>query len=30
VVYQAFNHEIADAALENQRFIKPFSMSRMT
>ena len=30
VVYQAFNDEIADAALANQRFVKPFSMSRMT
>jgi hypothetical protein len=30
VVYQAFNDEIADAALENQRFVKPFSMTRMT
>jgi hypothetical protein len=30
VVYQAFNHEIADAALEHQRFVAPFSMTRMT
>ena len=29
-VYQAFNNEIADAALEKQRFVKPFSMERMT
>lgn len=29
-VYQAFNDEIADAALEKQRFVKPFSMERMT
>jgi hypothetical protein len=29
-VYQAFNDEIADAALEKQRFVKPFSMDRMT
>ena len=30
VVYQAFNHAIADAALEAQRFVPPFSVSRMT
>jgi hypothetical protein len=30
VVYQAFNAAIADAALEAQRFVKPFSYSRMT
>jgi hypothetical protein len=29
-VYQAFNDEIADAALEKQRFVKPFSFDRMT
>jgi hypothetical protein len=29
-VYQAFNDEIAEAALEKQRFVKPFSMDRMT
>ena len=30
VVYQAFNDAIADAALEAQRFVSPFSFSRMT
>ncbi|HLF79774.1 MAG TPA: DUF4291 domain-containing protein [Dehalococcoidia bacterium] len=30
VVYQAFNDEIADAALENQRFVRPFALNRMT
>jgi hypothetical protein len=29
-VYQAFNDEIADAAMEKQRFVKPFSLERMT
>lgn len=29
-VYQAFNAEIADAALANGRFVEPFSMERMT
>jgi len=29
-VYQAFNDEIAEAAVEKQRFVKPFSMDRMT
>ncbi len=29
-VYQAFNDEIAEAALEKQHFVKPFSMDRMT
>jgi len=29
-VYQAFNHEIADAALAAGRFVAPFSRSRMT
>lgn len=30
VVYQAFNHAIADAALAAGRFVAPFSMRRMT
>ncbi len=30
VVYQAFNDEIADAALENQKFVRPFQLNRMT
>lgn len=30
VVYQAFNDAIADAALEAQRFVRPFSLNRMT
>ncbi len=30
VVYQAFNDRIADAALERQRFVPPFSFGRMT
>src|SRR5262245_9426173 len=30
VVYQAFNEAIADAALEKQRFVPPFSFGRMT
>lgn len=30
VVYQAFNPAIADAALAAQRFVPPFSVSRMT
>lgn len=29
-VYQAFGHEIADAALSAGRFVAPFSLSRMT
>jgi hypothetical protein len=29
-VYQAFNDEIADAALEKGRFVAPFSFDRMT
>ena len=29
-VYQAFNHAIADAALEAGTFVAPFSMNRMT
>ena len=29
-VYQAFNDEIAEAAIAKQRFVKPFSMERMT
>jgi hypothetical protein len=29
-VYQAFNDEIADAALAKGRFVKPFSFDRMT
>lgn len=30
VVYQAYNHAIADAALAAQRFVAPFSVTRMT
>lgn len=30
VVYQAYNPAIADAALEAQRFVPPFSVTRMT
>lgn len=30
MVYQAFNDAIADAALEAQRFVRPFSVNRMT
>jgi len=30
VMYQAYNDAIADAALEAQRFVAPFSMRRMT
>lgn len=30
VVYQAYSHAIADAALEAQRFVPPFSFERMT
>ncbi len=30
VVYQAYNDAIADAALENQRFVRPFLFNRMT
>jgi hypothetical protein len=30
VVYQAFKHAIADAALGAQRFVAPFSVTRMT
>lgn len=30
VVYQAYNDAIADAAVEQQRFVPPFSMNRMT
>lgn len=30
VVYQAYNDAIADAALTAQRFVPPFSMTRMT
>lgn len=30
IVYQAFNHQIADFALENQRFGGPFSLNRMS
>lgn len=30
VVYQAFNPQIADAAVRAQRFVAPFSMNRMT
>jgi hypothetical protein len=30
VVYQAYRSEIADAALAAQRFVAPFSMTRMT
>lgn len=30
VVYQAYRHEIADAAVAAQRFVAPFSMNRMT
>jgi hypothetical protein len=30
VVYQAFNPPIADAAVEAQRFVPPFSVGRMT
>jgi Domain of unknown function (DUF4291) len=30
VVYQAFNDAIADAALKAQRFVAPFSVTRMT
>ncbi|MDP1921455.1 MAG: DUF4291 domain-containing protein [Myxococcales bacterium] len=29
-VYQAYSHAIADAALEAQRFVAPFSFERMT
>lgn len=29
-VYQAFSHEIADAALKNNRFSPPFRLNRMT
>ena len=30
VVYQAYNHAIADAAVAAQKFVAPFSMNRMT
>ena len=30
VVYQAYNHAIADAALAAQKFVAPFSLARMT
>lgn len=30
VMYQAYNHQIADAALAAGRFVAPFSFSRMT
>jgi hypothetical protein len=30
VVYQAYSPEIATAAVENQRFVPPFSLNRMT
>ena len=30
VVYQAYSHEIADAALKQKRFVSPFSLHRMT
>lgn len=30
VVYQAYNDAIADAAVKAQRFVSPFSLSRMT
>lgn len=30
VVYQAYSHPIADAALQAQRFVAPFSVGRMT
>ena len=30
VVYQAYNHQIADAAVDAQSFVAPFSFKRMT
>ncbi len=30
VVYQAYSHDIADAAITHQRFVPPFSCNRMT
>lgn len=30
VIYQAYRPQIADAALEHQRFVAPFSLKRMT
>ena len=30
IIYQAYSHAIADAALSAQKFVKPFSVGRMT